>query len=146
MKCEWSRTRSHSPEAQPARLLPDRVRHADPAEVVCERGAAHQRHLGGRKAGAPGCGLGELGHAHRVLSEPRRFEVDERGDGRERGVDLVARETDLRERLALERSDRAGPVAMEQPPCTPSGVWVSRFVAATLYALRRAHGRTDARC
>ena len=84
-------------EPERARLLPDRVRHADAAEVVRERGASHERDGVRRQAHAPGGGLGELGHARRVLAQPRRLEAGDRGDGRERGVDPLARDPDSAE-------------------------------------------------
>ena len=55
------------------------------------------------QAHAPRGGLGELGHAGRVLAKPRRLEIGERGDRREGGVDPFARDPDLRERLELQR-------------------------------------------
>ena len=90
-------------EPERPRLLPDRVRDADATEVVRERGATHERHGSCGESQAPGGGLGELGHARRVLAKPRRLETGERGDGREGGVDPLARDPDLRERLGLER-------------------------------------------
>ena len=58
-------------EAEGSLLLPDRVRHADASEVVRERGAAHERDGVVREAHSPRGGLGELGHARRVLAQPR---------------------------------------------------------------------------
>ena len=90
-------------EPERPRLLPDRVRHADAAEVVRERGAPHERDRVRREAHAPRRGLGELRHARRVLAKPRRLEIGERGDGHEGGVDPFARDPDLRKRLDLQR-------------------------------------------
>ena len=75
------RVQSHAlplSEAERSGLLPDRIRDADAAEVVRERGAPHERHRGGREAQPPGGGLGEVGDARRVLAKPRRLEVGER--------------------------------------------------------------------
>ena len=58
-------------ESQRAGLLPDRIGHADAAEVMCERGASHERDGGVWEAHTPGGGLGELRHARRVLAQPR---------------------------------------------------------------------------
>ena len=91
------------PEPEGAGLLPDRVRHADAAEVVRERCAPDERHGRRGEAHPPGGGLGELGHACRVLAQPRRLEAGERGDRHEGGVDPFARDPELRERLGLER-------------------------------------------
>ena len=55
------------PEAEGTRLLPDRVRHAQAADVVGKRGAPHERHGVGPEAHPPGSRLGKLGHAGRVL-------------------------------------------------------------------------------
>ena len=89
-------------ESEWAWLLPDRVRHTDPAEVVRERGTAHERDGRVRQPQAPGSGLGEIGHARRVLAQPRRLEARERGDGHEGGVDPLACDPDLRKRLGLD--------------------------------------------
>ena len=58
-------------ESERPRLLPDGIRHADAAKVVCECGAPYERDGRVREAHAPGGGLGELGHAGRVLAKPR---------------------------------------------------------------------------
>ncbi len=91
------------PESEAPRLLPDRVRHADPAEIVRERGAAHEGHGRCGEVHAPRGGLGELGHAGRVLTKPRRLEIGECRDRREGGVDPFTGDPDLRRRLDLER-------------------------------------------
>ena len=79
-------------EPERSRLLPDRVRDADATEVVRECGAPHERHRLCREAHAPGGCLGEIGHARRMLAKPRRLETGERCDGREGGIDFVARD------------------------------------------------------
>ena len=89
-------------ESERPRLLPDRVRHADAAEVVRERGAPHESHGSSRETHAPGGCFGELGHTRRVLAEPGRLEPGERGDRREGGVELLACDPHLRKRLDLE--------------------------------------------
>ena len=86
-------------EAERPRLLPDRVRHAHATEVAHERGATHERHGSRRQAQAPGGSLRELCHCRRMLAEPRRLQTREGGDGREAGVDPLAREPNVRERL-----------------------------------------------
>src|SRR5581483_11264997 len=90
--------------AEGTRLLPDRVRHPDAAEVGGECRPAQEGDVPRRQTESPRGGLGELGDAGRVLAEPRRLEPGERRERAEPGVDRLSGQAGLRERLALERA------------------------------------------
>ena len=119
-------------EAEPSGFLPDRVRHADAAEVVRERGAPNERHGGCRQSEPPGGGLREIGNTRRVLAQPRRLETGECGDRHEGGVDLLASDPELRERLDLER-------LLPHPRLVQLG---EELVEVPLARARRAEART----
>ena len=113
MRYGCSRTRSHSPGAERPALVPDRVRDAEPAEVVHEPGAAHRR----LELGQPvldGRARRELGDGVRVTEHVRRLQVDEVRDREQRGVEAPALERDGEYRLGLDhgvpRHDRVEPV------------------------------------
>ena len=80
-------------------LLPDRVRHADAAEVMGERGAPDGRDVVLVEVRAPGGGLGKLGDGRAVLAQPRRLQAGDRGDRREPRVDRLAVQPDRRRGL-----------------------------------------------
>ena len=90
-------------ETEGSGLLPDCVRDRDSAEVECERGASHHRHLVLRETKTPRGRLGELGRAIGVSAQPVGLEVGERPDHAERGVDLLAGHPALRRRLGGHR-------------------------------------------
>ena len=70
-------------------LVPDRVRDAEPAEVVHEAGAPERDDLGiAQPELRPGLG-GELRDGARMAERVRRFQVDEVGDRQQRGVELA---------------------------------------------------------
>ena len=75
-------------EAEPSGFLPDRIRHADAAEILRERCASQERYGSRRQSQTPRGGLCEIGDAGRVLAKPWRLETGERGDGHERCVDF----------------------------------------------------------
>jgi hypothetical protein len=69
--------------------VPDRVRHAQPAEPVHEPGPAQRPHLL-RRQPEPAAGLlGQFRHRDRVPQGERRLQVHEVRDGRQRPVELV---------------------------------------------------------
>src|SRR6185437_17179585 len=90
-------------EGQRSRLLPDGIRDADATEILGERGSSQQCDRVAVETHTPSGALAEVGHAGRVLAQPRRLETCDRRDRRERGVDSLAREPDQWGRLAVER-------------------------------------------
>ena len=91
------------PESEWSGLLPDRIRHAHAAQVVCQRGVAQAGHGSRRQPDPPGGGLRQLGHPGGVAAKPRRLEAGERRDGHEGGIHPFACHPDLRKRLDLQR-------------------------------------------
>ena len=69
--------------------VPDRVRHAQPAEPVYEPGSAQREHLLERQPEAPAGFFGQFRHRGRMPQGERRLQVHEVRDGRQRPVELV---------------------------------------------------------
>jgi hypothetical protein len=90
-------------QSERPRLLPDRVRHADAAEIERERRTPHLCDLAGREVQAPCRSLGQLRHGLGVSAQPARLEIGERRGDAERGIDLVAGDPALWRRLAGDR-------------------------------------------
>ena len=97
------RTRSHSPRSERSRLVPDRVRHAEPPEAVDEAGAAQRAHLVRRRAraGAPASAASSA-TAREWPERVGRLEVDEVGDRQQRRVELAADEPHAEGRLGVD--------------------------------------------
>ena len=88
--------------AEPAGLVPDRVRHADAADVVDQAGAPQRAHLGLCKPEVPGRHRREVGDRRRVAQRVRRLEVDEVRDRQQRRVELLAGQHDRECRLGRD--------------------------------------------
>ena len=132
-----SRTRSSSARRQLAALVPDRVRHAEPAEIVHERGAAQQS---SPRSGQPELArrLGASSATPRAVTHrPRRLQLGELADRRERVVELLVAEH-------VAPSDGSASITSSQ-----LGRRVELGEAASAPARRTARpapGRTACRC
>ena len=78
--------------AQGAGAVPNRVRHAQPAEAVDETRSTQGSHFGLREAELLARARGEIGHGLGMPQPVRRLDVDRRGDGRQRSIELLTRE------------------------------------------------------
>jgi hypothetical protein len=87
--------------AERSLLVPDRIRDAQPAEIVEIAGAPHgRRELGQPVLHRPA--RGELGDRLRVAEQVRRLQVDEVRDGEQRSVQPVAVQREGESRLGLD--------------------------------------------
>ena len=90
--------------AERPRLVPDRVRDPEPAEVVHEPGPPQRANL---RLGQPELGAGgrgEVGHRAGVPERVRGLEVDEVRDRRQRGVEPLAGQHHRERGLSLDHS------------------------------------------
>ena len=113
------RTRSHSPAAERSALVPDRVRDAEPAEVVDQPGAPERARLGRRQPELGAGGRGEVADRPRVPQRVRRLQVDEVGD-RQQGRVEAARPRRRPRAPARPRSPRPRCATESRPPRSSS--------------------------
>jgi len=85
-----------------ARLVPDRVGHAEPPEARHQRRTPHRARVGGGHTQLDRGIGGECRERTRVAEEVRGFQIDEIGYGREGGVDLLARQRHCQGRFGID--------------------------------------------
>ncbi len=88
--------------AERSRLVPDRVRNTQPPEIVNIRGPSQKRRLLRREADLVDHGGAQRGDACRVPHRPRRLQLGELTDRRQRLVDLVLAQLPGQRRLCVD--------------------------------------------
>ena len=111
--------------AERPRLVPDRVRDAEPAKATHQAGPSQLPYVGCGEAQLLARGGGQLGYPARVTEHVRRLQVDEVRDPEERGVELVVRQRPAERGLGTDdRVPRIG--AARGLPRIPPGSAASR--------------------
>ena len=127
------------------RLVPDRVRDAEPPEVVDQPGAAQRARLASASPSARAGRRGELRDGARVAERVRRLQVDEVGDRQQRRVDPLARRARRRAR-ARRRSPRPrSPTASRSPRIASSSSRTSAASTGSNWRPARRCGRAPGR-
>ena len=125
---------------QRPRLLPDRGGIGDAPEVVDERGAADSAPRRRRRARTARRRGGQLGHAGGMAGQVGRGEVGEVAHRRQRAIDRVALERQLRRRFGGERRVPGRAVRVEREELL--GVVGEPAATPGRTRARRARGRT----